>query len=111
MKENQKINSLVNALNLKFSSYKTNTFWVLALFTLGFIIAQLLRTFSFLINKKAFFIIVISLHLISLLASFINAVYILRVVNFKEHNKYWWLLINCIPWVFWACIVFLSKSF
>lgn len=37
----------------KFSNYKTNTFLVLALFGLGFIVARLLRTFPFVMDKKA----------------------------------------------------------
>lgn len=94
----------------RFSNYKNNTVLVASVFIAAFVIARLFRILRFSDYREAFYLCVVSLFCISFLGSFINAVYILRVVNFKEYKKYYWLLFNCIPLLFltWLFITIIA---
>jgi hypothetical protein len=97
------------SLIVKFSNYKTNTICVVALFAMAFITGWLSGIFRYTdyrwiynICWPACFI----LHFISVLTSFVNLLYILRGVDFKDYKKYYWLAVNCIPLYFWIWLGF-----
>lgn len=90
-----------------FNNYKKNSVIIVSLFILAFTFGRAsvyLRHTDYRILYHISWSGCYLLHFLSLLSSVINTMYTLRVVDFKDYKKYYWLLVNCIPIYFWAYI-------